>query len=154
MSYVKGSLFNHNTIFLSCQEKTVNRSSRHQIQIITFREKRLDSDQDVPKRLYEKSVHLIHRRKVWQAARLAGLALRISMPNQKHRSPVVSFRYLKFRNTLFPSKTKGKADCAATLMLYAYRRRIQAEEVALVNAFGDDYREYERATKMIVLFVW
>jgi len=44
--------------------------------------------------------------------------------------------------------------CAAMLMLYAYKKRITAEEVALIQAFGEDYREYQQTTKMIVPFVW
>ena len=43
---------------------------------------------------------------------------------------------------------------AAVLCPIAYSIRIRAEEDALVNEFGDDYRNYQRRTRRLVPFVY
>ena len=39
-------------------------------------------------------------------------------------------------------------------MMIAYKLRIDAEETALENAFGDAYRSYQQTTKRLIPCVW
>ena len=43
---------------------------------------------------------------------------------------------------------------AALAMSFAYWKRISAEEQALVDRFGGEYRQYQQTTKTIIPFVW
>ena len=43
---------------------------------------------------------------------------------------------------------------AAVLMVVAYVWRIRVEEEALIDHFGDEYKEYRKSTRGLIPFVW
>lgn len=70
------------------------------------------------------------------------------------RHPSYLGAYLAIVGSAVVLNTVAGTIVAAALMLGAYTYRVRVEERALVEAFGDEYREYQRQTARIIPLIW